>query len=78
MKPPQKPTMRRKRRLLLPQKSPAKSPMQKHPSKLMVKVATGNGIFTKRVVKAEIKKRIMLPVAPPNPTNMICFIMNQR
>lgn len=52
--------------------------MQKHPSKLMVKVATGNGKFIKRVVKAEIKKRIMLPVAPPNPTNMICFIMNQR
>ncbi len=72
VKPPQKPVMRRKRRLL-DGIMLAKSPIQKQPNMFTIKVATGNGKGSDRVTKTEVRNRKILPTAPPVPTNSICF-----
>ncbi len=73
VKPPQKPVIRRNRRLLEGIKLENK-PMQKHPSIFTVKVATGNAKGSALTINTDARNRRILPAAPPAPTKSICFI----
>jgi len=74
--PPQKPVIIKKRKLLEGIRF-ANNPMQKQPSIFTKNVATGKGHGSDLVIKNEVRKRKILPTAPPAPTSKICFNMFQ-
>lgn len=54
--------------------TPAKNPMMKLPKILTASVPIGNAIKHSFVFHLEIMYRPILPINPPRPTSMICFI----
>lgn len=71
--PPQKPAISKNLRLLSGTKLTNK-PIQKQPRTLTINVTKGNVKGSSLPIYTEARKRIILPAAPPVPTNNICFI----
>lgn len=72
VKPPQKPVIIRRRKLLDGIRF-ANRPIQKHPNILIEKVATGKIKGSNLIINTDARKRKTLPTAPPAPTKIICF-----
>ncbi len=74
VKPPQKPIISRIRKLVEGIIF-VNSPMQKHPIRLMRNVPKGKANSAYFATNTDTKYLIILPAAPPSPTNKIGFII---